>query len=88
MFYYIRKTTAKKLLIDETVLDYCDTFHKVYAIAYEMAQNSKNSERIEIWQNYFNKDKQLCTIIRIADPPTESKKKYDQRTGISFYSEI
>lgn len=62
--------------------------HEVYKYAYELKQLSNDHCKIEIWQNIDGADIKLCTIIKKANPPTKNKKKYDRRTGISFYSEI
>ncbi|NBO36766.1 hypothetical protein EBU91_04445 [bacterium] len=87
MFYYIRKLNSNNIIIDEFIFDEC-TIHQLYHFAYEMIQDCDYYIKVEIWQNYFNQDRKLCTIIKPAIPPTNSKKKYDQRTGIFIYSEI
>ena len=87
MYYYVKKLTAKSIVIEEFYFDDCN-IHQLYKFAYELLQECIFYEKVEIWQNYFNKDKKLVTLIKRASPPTKIKKKYDQRTGISFYSEL
>jgi hypothetical protein len=86
MNFYIREITQQNDLIVQINFGEYDNIHRVYCKAYEMAQMSNN--KIEIWQRDLDKNQCLCIIIRSAIPPTDSKKKYDPRTGISFTSEI